>query len=157
MVNERIVGYDYDVNHSWWVTDLGGKYDAIPGTTNHTWFKAERTGTYPIKCAEFCGLQHAVMHGEVEVVEKGAERGNASAGKEAFEGVCASCHGLQGEGLVGPPISASPTLQDPKALRTLVKNGVGKMPAVGRTWNAQLTNSLIAYLKTRFGGAGGGG
>src|SRR5882757_2354158 len=31
VVNEEVKGYDYDVNHSWWVPDLGGKYDAIPG------------------------------------------------------------------------------------------------------------------------------
>ena len=47
---------------------FGGKTDAIPGKTNHTWFKAEKVGTYAIKCAEFCGLQHAVMNGVVKVV-----------------------------------------------------------------------------------------
>ena len=47
VVNEVVKGYDYDVNHSWWVPDLGGKYDAIPGTTNRTWFKAPREPTSP--------------------------------------------------------------------------------------------------------------
>ena len=28
-----------DVAHSWWIPKLGGKFDAIPGYTNHTWFK----------------------------------------------------------------------------------------------------------------------
>jgi cytochrome c oxidase subunit 2 len=143
-----------DVAHSWWVPAFGGKTDAIPGKTNHTWFKAEKVGTYPIKCAEFCGLQHTVMTGVVKVVEQGSES-DVSAGKQAFEGACASCHGMQGQGLVGPAIASSPTLQDPKALRTLLRNGGTTMPAVGRTWDATLTNSLIAYLKTRFGGTGG--
>ena len=143
-----------DVAHSWWVPAFGGKTDAIPGTTNHTWFKAEKVGTYPIKCAEFCGLQHTVMTGVVKVVEQGSEN-NVSAGRLAFEGACASCHGMQGQGLVGPPIASSPTLQDANALRSLLRNGGTEMPAVGRTWDAKLTNSLISYLKSRFGGTGG--
>ena len=61
-------GYDFDVNHSWWVPDLGGKYDAIPGTTNHTWFEAPQ-GTYIARCAELCGIQHALMDGKVKVDE----------------------------------------------------------------------------------------
>ena len=40
VVHERVVGLDYDVNHSWWVPDFGPKYDAIPGKVNKTWFKA---------------------------------------------------------------------------------------------------------------------
>ena len=30
-----------DVAHSWWIPKLGGKFDAIPGYTNYTWFKAD--------------------------------------------------------------------------------------------------------------------
>jgi cytochrome c oxidase subunit 2 len=146
-----------DVAHSWWVPAFGGKIDAIPGTTNHTWFKVEKVGTYPIRCAEFCGIQHTAMHGFVRVVE--LERGGAippePLGKEAFLGVCASCHGFEGEGLIGPPIATSPTLKDPKALGQLVRNGTGKMPAVGKTWDDKLINALAAYLKSRFGSAGG--
>src|SRR5690242_18195208 len=69
VVKEKIVGYDYDVNHSWWVPDFGGKYDAIPGTTNHTWFKAP-AGSYIARCAELCGLQHALMSAVVDVVPR---------------------------------------------------------------------------------------
>ncbi len=29
-----------DVQHSWWIPALGGKFDAVPGYTNFTWFKA---------------------------------------------------------------------------------------------------------------------
>jgi cytochrome c oxidase subunit 2 len=144
-----------DVAHSWWVPAFGGKTDAIPGKTNHTWFKAEKAGTYPIRCAEFCGLQHTVMNGVVKVVRPGSEV-RENEGRQAFEGACAACHGMQGEGLVGPAIASSPTLQDPKALRNLLENGGTKMPAVGKTWDAGLTNALIAYVKSHFGGAGGG-
>jgi cytochrome c oxidase subunit 2 len=153
----RVVTLDVtsaDVAHSWWVPAFGGKIDAIPGKTNHTWFQAQKAGNYPIRCAEFCGIQHAAMHGFVHVTNGTPSPGRV--GKEAFVGVCATCHGFRGEGLIGPAISASPALQDPKALRTLVKNGTGKMPAVGRTWSDQTINAVAAYLKTRFGGSAGG-
>jgi cytochrome c oxidase subunit 2 len=144
-----------DVAHSWWVPAFGGKIDAIPGKTNHTWFKAEKVGTYPIRCAEFCGIQHTAMRGFVRATRKGSGP-TEPLGKQAFIGVCASCHGFAGEGLIGPAIATSSTLQDPKALGDLVRNGFGKMPAVGKTWDAKLMNALAGYLKSRFGGTGGG-
>jgi cytochrome c oxidase subunit II len=57
-----------DVAHSWWIPKLGGKADAVPGYTNHTWFKATHTGTFTGQCAEFCGSGHAVMSAKVTVV-----------------------------------------------------------------------------------------
>jgi|RhiMetdeSRZDD1v2_1073273.scaffolds.fasta_scaffold27700_5 cytochrome c oxidase subunit II len=57
-----------DVAHSWWIPKLGGKADAVPGYTNHTWFKATKTGTFTGQCAEFCGSGHAVMSAKVTVV-----------------------------------------------------------------------------------------
>ena len=60
-------------------------------------------------------------------------------------------------GLIGPPIASNPTLQDPKALRDVVRNGAGKMPAVGKTWDDKLLNALTGYLKSRFGGGGTSG
>jgi cytochrome c553 len=155
---DRVVTLDVtsaDVAHSWWVPAFGGKIDAIPGKTNRTWFKAERVGTYPIRCAEFCGIQHTAMHGFVRVTNAGRPPPERI-GKETFAGVCASCHGFAGEGLIGPAIASSPTLQDPKALRVLVRNGSGKMPAVGKTWDDKLVNALAGYLKQRFGGSGVG-
>jgi cytochrome c oxidase subunit 2 len=56
-----------DVNHSWWIPKLGGKMDAIPGYTNHTWFKA-RPGVYRGQCAELCGRNHANMLAQVRVL-----------------------------------------------------------------------------------------
>jgi cytochrome c oxidase subunit II len=156
----RVVTLDVtsaDVAHSWWVPAFGGKIDAIPGKTNHTWFQAEKAGNYPIRCAEFCGIQHAAMHGFVRVTNELGAGPPERVGKEAFIGVCASCHGFRGEGLIGPAISASPTLNDPKALRTLVKNGSGKMPAVGLTWSDRTISAVAGYLKNRFGGEASGG
>jgi len=60
-VSLEVTAPDTDVIHSWWIPALGGKIDAIPGTTNQTWFRAEAEGTYSGQCAELCGLEHANM------------------------------------------------------------------------------------------------
>ncbi|HEV3228538.1 MAG TPA: cytochrome c oxidase subunit II [Solirubrobacteraceae bacterium] len=57
-----------DVVHSWWVPELGGKVDAVPGLTNHTWFKIHRPGLYRGQCAELCGRHHAAMIATVRAV-----------------------------------------------------------------------------------------
>jgi cytochrome c oxidase subunit 2 len=60
-----------DVAHSWWIPKLGGKFDAVPGYTNHTWFKipAKLAGeTFRGQCAELCGRNHANMIAQVTAV-----------------------------------------------------------------------------------------
>jgi cytochrome c oxidase subunit II len=57
-----------DVAHSWWIPKLGGKFDAIPGYTNHTWFKIPKPGVYTGQCAELCGRNHANMIARVRAV-----------------------------------------------------------------------------------------
>lgn len=60
-----------DVAHSWWIPALGGKFDALPGYTNHTWFKipAGKEGqTFRGQCAELCGRNHANMVARVRAV-----------------------------------------------------------------------------------------
>jgi cytochrome c oxidase subunit 2 len=54
-----------DVIHSFWVPNLHGKMDVIPGQINHTWIQADAPGVYRGQCAEFCGHQHAHMAFEV--------------------------------------------------------------------------------------------
>ncbi len=58
-----------DVVHSWWIPDLGGKADAVPGHTNFTWFKVQRPGSFRGQCAELCGRNHADMVATVVAVE----------------------------------------------------------------------------------------
>jgi cytochrome c oxidase subunit 2 len=50
-----------DVIHSFWVPNLMGKQDMIPGRRNFITLKADRPGLYRGQCAEFCGLEHAKM------------------------------------------------------------------------------------------------
>lgn len=57
-----------DVTHSWWVPALGGRFDAVPGYINKTWFKVSRPGVYEGSCAELCGANHADMTTRVRVV-----------------------------------------------------------------------------------------
>jgi cytochrome c oxidase subunit 2 len=163
VVRLRIIGDD--VNHSWWVPALGGKLDAIPGKKNTMTITPTKLGTFKGQCAEFCGVQHAAMIARVDVLPQSeydawlAERHSSPAalGKETFVGVCAKCHGLAGQGDIGPPIAQSALLQDRTALTTLLRNGTGAMPAVGKTWNETQLNALLDYLRTRFKGGSSGG
>ncbi len=171
---ERVVTLDItspDVDHSWWIPALSGKFDAIPGKTNHTWFQTDQPGTFRGQCGEFCGIQHADMKARVEAVpadafarwlqaEAQAQRaGTSTLGKMTFEGVCASCHGFRGQGFIGPKIDQNPLMGDRRGLTTLLENGRGKMPAVGAGWSDVQLNALLAYARQRFApkGAGGGG
>ena len=161
----RLTVVSQDVAHSWWVPALAGKLDAIPGKTNHTTWRATKLGTFNGQCAELCGLLHAQMRSQVEVLpadqydafvrERLTDR--QALGKETFEGVCAKCHGLSGQGGIGPNIAGSALLNDPVALAGVIHNGGIKMPAVGKNWSQQQVAATIAYLQRRFaqGGASG--
>lgn len=50
-----------DVIHSFWVPNLTGKRDLLPGRSSTTWFQADTAGAWRGQCAEFCGHQHARM------------------------------------------------------------------------------------------------
>jgi len=56
-----IVAQSRDVIHSFWVPNLQGKRDLIPGQITRTWIQADEPGVYRGQCAEFCGYQHAHM------------------------------------------------------------------------------------------------
>jgi cytochrome c oxidase subunit 2 len=151
VVELAVTSPPYDVIHSWWIPALGGKVDAIPGQTNHTWFRATKAGEYLGQCAEFCGLQHSAMLASVRAVASaefdsvlGASR--EQAGQAAFEGVCAKCHNLSGDQLIGPNLEGNSTLADHDALRAILENGQGRMPAVGRGWSDDQFDALFEYV-----------
>jgi cytochrome c oxidase subunit II len=50
-----------DVNHSFWIPNLGPKRDLVAGQETSVWFRADTAGVYRGQCAEFCGHQHAKM------------------------------------------------------------------------------------------------
>ncbi len=74
-----------DVIHSWWIPELGGKLDAVPGYTNKTWFKASETGTFKGQCAELCGGGHYAMTAKVTVVEPARYEAWVETQKTEFE------------------------------------------------------------------------
>jgi cytochrome c oxidase subunit II len=60
-----------DVAHSWWIPELGGKMDAVPGHVNYTWFKIPKGmegKRFRGQCAELCGRNHANMIAHVRAV-----------------------------------------------------------------------------------------
>jgi cytochrome c oxidase subunit II len=101
-----------DVIHSFWVPQLHGKLEMIPGTTNVIHIEADRPGTFFGKCAEFCGPQHANMEFLVIAQEQAefdawleAQAADArepdgelaERGREVFTGSqCALCHDIRG-------------------------------------------------------------
>jgi cytochrome c oxidase subunit II len=106
-----------DVIHSFWVPNLHGKLDMVPGRTNTTWLQADEPGVYRGQCAEFCGLQHAKM--AFFVVAEPEEQFNAwveasirpaadpiepaaLAGRDVFlDRQCSLCHTIRGTGAWG--------------------------------------------------------
>ena len=56
--------------HAWWVPELGGKKDAIPGYVNELWVDIQEPGIYRGQCAELCGKDHGFMPIVVKAVSK---------------------------------------------------------------------------------------
>jgi cytochrome c oxidase subunit II len=57
-----------DVVHEWWIPQLGGKVQTVPGYHNYTWFKALKSGVYRGQCSFLCGRGHARMTATVKAV-----------------------------------------------------------------------------------------
>jgi len=162
-VELKVTAPDWDVVHSWWIPALGGKIDAIPGRINTTWFEAKRAGVFLGQCAELCGIYHAKMLASVEVLpaeefdawlsERETQQAAVTSpvGEELWEGTCAKCHGLDGEGGYGPRIAGSELLQDPEAVEKLLRDGRGNMPPVGRDWDDDEMKALTDYLEQNLG------
>jgi len=111
-----------DVIHSFWVPQLGGKRDVVPGRLNGLSLIADRPGEYWGQCAEFCGASHANMRLRVVVQEPAAfeqwaaaqkaaapePSGDAAEGKSVFaRSACVGCHTIRGvsAGALGPDLS----------------------------------------------------
>ncbi len=99
-----------DVLHSFWVPQLAGKKDVVPGRTNHLWLKPRQMGTYVGQCAEYCGNQHANMlitvyvHSEADFDRwvanqqlDAAQDDSVAAGHDLFmQTACINCHTIRG-------------------------------------------------------------
>jgi cytochrome c oxidase subunit II len=120
---------DYVVIHSFWVPQLFGKQDVVPGRTNHITFSAWQPGTYTGQCAEFCGLEHGRMKLKVVALDQtdwnawvaDEKQGGvpptealAKQGEQIFlnplsndRGTCVACHAVGGTAASG---TAAPNL-----------------------------------------------
>jgi len=159
-----------DVIHDFWVPSFGIKGDAVPGITHSIWITPNKVGTYPVVCAELCGVGHSVMRSRVKVVTEqqytawlakssatakgtsaaataGAKLesapGDAAAGQTVFEAKCSGCHAELGKAAgVGPKIVGTTLTTD--EIRTQIKNGKGAMPG-GLATGTDLAN-VVAFV-----------
>lgn len=166
-----------DVDHSFWVPELGGKTDLIPNHPNSMWIDPHKAGVYLGQCAQFCGTQHAKMLLRV-VVQPRAEfekwlsdqqqaapqDANVAAGRHVFETQsCINCHtisGTVGTGRFGPDLShlasrqtiaAGAAENTPAELRSWIRDPDGIKPGClmpAMNLNDQQLDQLTAYLNT---------
>ena len=106
-----------DVIHSFWVPNLNGKKDLIPGRPTRSLLRPEHAGVFEGRCAEFCGYQHAHMGFQMIVEERArfdawlagqrqpaAEPTDAAGqhGRQVFlSSACVVCHSIRGIGAFG--------------------------------------------------------
>jgi cytochrome c oxidase subunit 2 len=112
-----------DVIHSFWVPNVAGKIDMIPGHRNVLDLTPRHEGWFRGQCSEFCGLQHAHMAFDVKVESPAAfdawlaaqarpaaaiTAPAAARGAAVFAGACAACHAVRGtaaSGRAGPDLT----------------------------------------------------
>jgi cytochrome c oxidase subunit 2 len=113
-----------DVIHGFWVPQMGGKVQTIPGRVNHISFTPLVPGTYLGECGNFCGMQHARMRFVMKVVPpaeylawlQNQQRPAATpTGAQAVAGgqlmptiACGGCHTVRGttmQGTFGPDLT----------------------------------------------------
>jgi cytochrome c oxidase subunit 2 len=164
-----------DVIHSFWVPQLGGKRDVVPGRLNLITLTPERAGEYWGQCAEFCGASHANMGLRVIVEEPAAfdrwvtaqtappaaPEGAAAEGKAIYaRTACVGCHTIRGvsAGVLGPDLThfgsralfgAGLWPNDPEHLVPWLKNPPALKPGA-KMPNLNLTDAeataVAAYL-----------
>jgi cytochrome c oxidase subunit 2 len=137
-----------DVDHSFWVPQLGGKTDLIPNHPNRMWMDPEKAGLYLGQCAQFCGIEHAKMLIRIYVdtpdqfaawikaqQQPGAQpsEGTAvAAGRHVFETeACANCHTISGTAAKG---TFGPDLTHLMSRATIAAGAADNTPEKLRSW-----------------------
>ena len=166
-----------DVIHSFWIPQLAGKTDVVPGKTNRSWIEPRTPGTYVGQCAEFCGVQHAWMLLRVTVHPRdefdqwvaaqqavAADDPESRVGRDVFTSVaCISCHTVRGtpaNGVFGPDLThlmsratlgAGVAPNTPETLRAWLKNPDALKPGArmpAMNLSGDQLDRLVAYLTT---------
>jgi cytochrome c oxidase subunit 2 len=145
----RVRLHSADVIHSFWLPQIAGKTDVIPGQVNEMWLQADHAGTSRGSCAEYCGLGHAVMALAATAEAPAAfarwaaaRRAEASpattpalqAGELVFVRSCGACHAVAGTNALGrygpdlthlasrPSIGAGALANTPENLARWIRN-----------------------------------
>jgi cytochrome c oxidase subunit II len=166
-----------DVDHSFWVPQLGGKTDLIPNHPNQMWIDPEEPGLYLGQCAQFCGIEHAKMLIRVYAdtpkqfadwvknqQQPGVQDAAVAAGRHVFETeACVNCHTIEGtpaRGTFGPDlthlmsratIAAGAAANTPDNLRAWIKDpNTFKQGALmpAMQLSDQDVDEVVAYLST---------
>jgi cytochrome c oxidase subunit 2 len=167
-----------DTIHSFYVPAFRIKRDAVPGRYSQAWFRATKTGSFHLLCAEYCGTEHARMNGHIVVMEPQAyetwlaggppPESPVAAGERLFtEMGCITCHKPDSAqrapmlgGIFGKQVllttGATVTVDD-VYIRESVVNPVAKVVAgyqpVMPTFQGQLSEeqliALVAYVRTQ--------
>ncbi|HZP86269.1 MAG TPA: cytochrome c oxidase subunit II [Burkholderiales bacterium] len=143
----RVALKSQDVIHSFWVPNLHGKKDLIPGHTITTAFRADAPGIYRGQCAEFCGYQHAKMallvvagspQQYADWVARQRQPANAprsalqQRGQQVFlRGTCPMCHAVLGTDANG---ESAPDLTHLASRRTLAAATLPNRPEHLAAW-----------------------
>jgi cytochrome c oxidase subunit 2 len=160
-----------DVVHSFWVPEFRKKQDAVGGITTQTVVTPTKLGTYPVICAELCGLGHPLMRSQARVVtaaefdawveeqKRLAEEGASVAGKALFTAQCGTCHALadaETTAEVGPSLDNVLPGQDADQVRNSILEpdaeiSEGYQPGVmpdnfGETLTEEQIDGLVEYL-----------
>jgi cytochrome c oxidase subunit 2 len=128
-----------DVIHSFWVPQLAGKMDAIPGQINETWIEASKPGTWTGQCTEYCGVQHAKMLFTVtadtpqDFAAWQAHQLSPASGQAVFAKNCGTCHAVRGTDADG---TEGPDLSHLMARHTLASASLPNDPATLAHWIA---------------------
>lgn len=136
-----------DVIHTFWVPSLHGKKDMLPGRSTQLMLRADKPGTYRGECAEFCGLQHALMAFSVNADTPEAyaqwraaqqlpaaepSEQDAIRGRQLFlSSNCAQCHSVRGTGAMG---TLGPDLTHVGSRSLLAAGTVANEPAKLAAW-----------------------
>ena len=134
-----------DVDHSFWVPQLGGKTDLIPNKVNQMWIDPVKPGLYLGQCAQFCGIEHAKMLLRVYVDtpeqfalwvqnQRQPARGDAAVahGRKIFETeACINCHTVSGTAATG---TFGPDLTHLMSRSTIGSGIAANNPANLREW-----------------------
>jgi cytochrome c oxidase subunit 2 len=166
-----------DVDHSFWVPQLGGKTDLIPNHPNEMWIDPNQSGLYLGQCAQFCGVEHAKMLLRVYVdtpeqfgawvknqQQPGVQDAAVAAGRHVFETeACMNCHTVTGtaaKGTFGPDLThlmsratlaAGAATNTPENLHAWIQDPNQFKPGAlmpAMQLSDQQVDQLVAYLET---------